>query len=799
MRTYLNNKGSAMVLVLSSLIILMAVSSVVVMLSAANISMSRQYSNWSADYYWLDYAAQDQLGDLDKNILITGENIARYYLQNSYYKYPAVYEEEGQEGFPLGTGMPATMVTAFSDAQGLQKLIYDKWNDIYSAYAAIPVPTEEEEEAYNESIQSFVSDLFEVLYFAYLDGNLSIAPYEDTEHGVRAETSLQSADWFPNPNDESIETFDGFCDLVTENPRLTVNARELSGENPKQVRVQITVIPPSFTAVQQTRYYAIKPNPLYANALSVRGNITFTGSGSATVRGDVVSSNQNSAGTSLGLYEGNDKGIKTQSGSSVNVNIYGNVYSAGDVHLWGDSSSIAIRPYAPGYIPSKLKADYLYSSGNDYYFDFAATQSDVLYYTENYTQTNGNPYIPYIYRDNSGGNVYCNNLTIEDSIQNGSLLVAGDLWTQDDVQNDGKIGSVIHVMGNYIGMRSDANESNKDPNGSSAVINNGYMYGSTIALDGSYIIPGTAWYEFSGDYYQTAESATARAGEYFGIYEKSLADMDGTPDDASKVFGTYSQDSQDSQDSDQYIMYERQTGSTGSSDILQDRVSRFKTAMENLAGLKSGISINEHKESYTLGIVNDDGTVVYDQYSNNLIPYKAVSGEGNILDDVFTAKTENYGTNGFSFSELIEPTAAMNDSARGFYYYPGNATVNVDSITSGIIYCNGTLTLTGNGAFTGSIICAGNLVFGSGVSVVYDESVVLSVLGFTEDYQMAQTEGGGYLGSSIARRFFSPSSYDTSTTLGIEQVTTLSTSAGEREGDNVQRYIINSWKESQVD
>ncbi len=792
MRTYLNKKGSAMVLVLSSLIILMAVSAVVVMLSAANISMSRQYSNWSADYYWLDYAAQDQLGDLDKQVLITGENIARYYLQNSYYKYPAVYEEEGAEGFPYGTGMPTTMVTAFSDALWLQKLIYDKWNEIYSVYAAIPVPTEEEEEAYNESIQSFVSDLFEVLYFAYLDGNLSIADYEDTEHGVLAETTLQTANWFPNPNDESIESFDAFCDLVTESPRLAVHAWEDSGENPKQVNVQITVIPPSFTAVQQTRYYAIKANPLYANALSVRGNITFTGSGSATVQGDVVSSNQTGAGASQGLYEGNEKGIKTQRGSSVNVNIYGNVYSAGDVHLWGDSSSISVRPYAPGYTPSVLKANYLYSSGNEYYFDFAATQSHVPDYTEGHTEAN---VIPYIYRDNAGGNVYCNNLAIEDSIQNGSLRVFGALWTQDDIQNDGKIGSAIQVTGNYIGMRSDANESNRDPNGSSAVINNGYMYGSTIALDGSYIIPGTAWYEFSDDYYQTAESATARAGEYFGIYEKSLSDMDGTSDDASKVFGVYAQDS------DQYTMYERQAGSADSGDILRDRVNRFKAAMA--AGLKSGISVNGAADNYTLGIVNNDGEVVYDQgyerYLKNRVQYSSASGGDNLLDDVFTAKTENYGTNGFGFSALIDPAAAMNDPIRGFHYYSGNATVDVDDISSGILYCSGNLTLTGSGTFTGSVICAGNLVFSSGVSVVYDESAVLSVLGFTAEYQMAQTDGGGYLGSSIARRFFSPSSYDASTTLGIEQVTTLSTSAGEREGDNLQRYVINSWKESQVD
>ncbi|MPM49513.1 hypothetical protein SDC9_96243 [bioreactor metagenome] len=506
-----------------------------------------------------------------------------------------------------------------------------------------------------------------------------------------------------------------------------------------------------------------------------------------SILGDVTSCNQNSAGTSLGLSEGNSQGIKTESGSSVAVTVRGNVYSTGDVHLWGSGSSLSILPYPSSFSSTlSLKTNLLYSSGNEYFFDFDAPGSDAQLYTEGYTSANGNPNIPYIYKDDVGGNVYCNNLAVEEAVQNANLSVSGALWTQDDIQNDGRIGSNIAVAGNYIGMRSDADESNKDPNGSSAVINNGYMYGSTISLGGSYIIPGTAWYKFTGDYYQTAESATARAGEYFGIYEKQASEMS----DASKVFDSYYEGS------DQYSMYEHQAGSTLSSQILADRVTRFKTAMEALAGLKSGINVTSDAASYTLGIVNNDGTVVYDQYSNNLIPYKAVSGSGGILDDVFTSKTKCFGTNGSGFSDLIDPTAGMNDSANGFYYYPSSATVSVGTLSSGIIYCNGNLTLTGSGTFTGSVVCAGNLTVNSGVSIRYDESVVYGVLGLASDGSLVKSETTGrYPGSSIARRFFSPAGYVAKETLGVEQVTMLSTSAGERESGGIQRYIVNSWKE----
>ncbi|SMC42814.1 DUF2572 family protein [Papillibacter cinnamivorans] len=792
MRKYLNKKGSALVLVMSSLIILMAVGSVVVMLSAANISMSRKYSDWSEEYYWLDYAAQSQLSDLDKNVLISADTVARYYLQNSYFKYSSVSE------FPSTVGMPATMQATFLGADALQGLINNEYNAIYDAYASIPVPNEDEEKTYNENMKAFINDLFEVVYYTYLNGNLSSLPsYSDTEHDIHAATSLQNSGWFPNPGSTAYASFGDFYDDISGTPKLAIKALENSGDNRKQVDVMITVVPPNFSAVQETRYYAVKANPLYANALSVRGSITFMGN--STILGDVVSCNQDSSGNSLGLGEGNSVGIKTTNNVSKTVNIYGNVYSAGDLHIWTSGSSLNVLPYSskdPLFAAKlKLKTDYLYSSGNSYFFDFSAPGSDAQLYTEEYTATHGNPYIPYIYRDSAGGNVYCNNLAIEETVEGSAatpilgaaLSVSGDLWTQDDIQNDGRSSS-ISVGGNYIGMRSDANEENKDPNGSSAVINNGYMYGSTIAIGGSYVIPGTAWYEFTGDYYQTAESATARAGEYFGIYEKQPVDIG----DSSKIFGDY----QDG--TDQYSMYEHQSGHTLSSDILADRVSRFRAAMAALAGLGSGISVNGSAASYTLGIVNDDGTVVYDQYSNNLIPYKAVSGDGGILDDVFTSKTEDFGTNGFAFSDLIDASTGMDDSVHGFYYYSGNATVDVTSITAGIIYCGGNLNLTGNGTFTGTVICAGNLTVRNNTKVTYDESVIRAVLGFTDSYTLEKSESGSYLGSSVARRFFSPGSFVANTTLGIEQTTMISTSAGERDSDSIQRYIVNSWKESKA-
>ena len=419
-------------LVLSSLIILMAVGTAIVMLSAANITLSHKYSNWSSDYYWLDYAAQDQLSDTDKGVLVTAENVARYYLQNSYFRYSDVEE------FPGGSGMPATMQATFSGASELQILINGEWQDIENLIAAVPVPDEDLQEDYNTKMQLFANKAFEVLYYTYIDSNLLNVSHDYDAQEIRASVTLQNPNWLPSVSDYS--TFDSYYSAIDTMPKIKVAAKEQAAEHHKMVDVSATVIPPSFSAVQQTRYFAAKLNPLYLNALSVQGAVIFKGSGGAVnIKGDVVSNNQNESGISLGLDEENAYGIKTLSGSSVHVNIQGNVESAGDLHVFGNGSSIEVEDYPAGFSDTlKMKRDMLFATGNEYYFDLNTPgMEDAASYTEEYTSGHSNPYIPYIYKDSTGGNVYCNNLAVEKDVVNGEITVSGNVWTQDDIQNDG--------------------------------------------------------------------------------------------------------------------------------------------------------------------------------------------------------------------------------------------------------------------------------------------------------------------------------------------------------------------------
>lgn len=764
MRKYLNQKGSAMVLVLASLMILMAVGSVIVAVSAANISMSRRYSNWSAEYYWLDYAAQDQLGDLDQNVLLAAENLTREYLQSSSYQ---IEEDDVPEAY------------GFLRSSGIQDLIYLEWSEIYGDYQA---EMESEDESfdpdqaltdYNEKLKELVGKAFDVVYYSYIAAKNSELSGSGalTYNGasVKAERKLQNTDWFSGA--ATATSLDAVADSLKDlehMPIVEIRAMETEGEQPKQVTVSVTLVPPSFSAVQQTRYYAVKANPLYANALSVGGRITFAG-GNVSVTGDVVSNNLDSEGNALNTQEGNNNGIRAMAGGSATIN--GNVYSAGDVHLVGSGSSITVNPFSGS---GDLKKKYLYPGyGGDttpFALDLTGIEGVGLF-MEDETEDN---IVPYLFKDSTGGNVYCNSLAVEGSVTGGNLSVKGNLWTRDDIQNDAAGPANITVDGRYIGLRSDAEHG--DPNGSSSIINNAYMYGGTITVKGDFIIPGTTFYKLSDRYYQTAESGTARAGEYFSIYMKN--------GEESVSFADYTD-----ADGTVYPLFEGN---------LADKIARFRGMADAVRAAneftdKSGITLDSSSAGYTLGVVNGSNAVLYRGGDvSNLLNYSTASASGKFFDQVFARKTGYFGTKGSALGQLYDPDMGRSESGRGFYYYRESQTLS--GSMSGIIFCEGDLTLEG-GTYRGAVICTGDLTLRGNATVIYDEAVVRETLGLDGNYRLVQKDTGGYNGSSAARRFFSPGGYSAYQSFGVEQVTMLSASAGQR-AEGASRYIINSWRES---
>lgn len=762
-------------MVLAALLILTAVSIVVVTMSVANIRMSSRYNKWSKEYYTLDYATQERLIQFDSDVLVPAENMARYYLQNGYSMYARVGD------FPGGAGVALQLKTQMDEP--LQGLLYARMHEI----AAMLIPASGMSIGdYDTAIADFNAQTLNVLYYYFiykaLPTNTSETPLLNPGTGISTACKLDagSTGWFP-PIAGTVKTI---SDAIMP-PAIRIDAAESAAMSslPKTVAAKVTIAAPEYGPVKQTSYQPLKINPLYTNAISAQGGITFEGSGTVNITGDVVSSNGAAVG-GVRLTEGNQTGIKTDIGSSATVTIAGNVYSAGDVHLWGTGSTIAVQAYPGGYTHT-LKG-LLYE--NEYYYADSAVNGD-----DSYKESNvGAPLLPFIYKDSAGGNVYCNNLAIEGvegftKVTNGILSVAGDLWTQDDIQNDGGSGSRISVQGNYIGISSDAN--NGDPNGSSAVINNAVAAGGSVTINGDYVIPGTAFYRFAGGagtagssaaYYQTAESGNARTMDTFALYFH-------TGSDTTTYFTSSAGD-------DSYDLY-----SPSSQD---SKLSYFRNGFNSLtAKPASNIFVKDNGNYYSLGVVIDtNGTAGALRYNDSTYTQNRTSYYGAnsaVMPGVFDTKTRLYGTPGQTFFDLTNSAFGVTDPGNGFYYLgatSGNTFVVDAQHSSGIVYSNGDLTLSGSGTFKGAIICAGNLTINSGVSIVHDESAIKSVLGVDDSKGIITSDSG----SRLARAFFTPTAKPLTLgkDLATEQITKISTVAGEKVTAGIDRYTINSWKES---
>lgn len=781
MKRFLNKKGSSLVMVLGAMLILTAVGVLVITMSSANIRMSSKYRAWTEEYYDLDYAAQERLVAFDRQTLVPAELMARYYLQNNYLAYATIDE------FPAGTPMADALKLSLADGK-LQTILHNRQLEAAALLKVSPEPEgtpdptaspgpdmDESQVLYNEAMEKLAEQAFKALYYHRVDQlvaqNATDTPQPSSGNAaILTLCDLAASDWFPD-----FTTLDGLIsDVEDAMPQLAVTAYEPASMYApeaqglaKKVEVLVTLKSPLYELSPQSRYVPLKINPLYTNALSAWGSIRFTNGGSAVITGDVAVGNN---GVNSGISENNDGGFITYNKS---VTVYGNVYSAGDIHAAGTGGNVSIREYPVNY--TNLLKEKLY--GNDYYLEDTVYAGMASLDEEH---LNGD-LIPYLYKDSGGGNAYCNSLVAEPAAGGADLYVAGDLWTRDDIQNDAS-GASIRVNGNYIGLNSSAENGN--PNGSSAVINNTVGSGGTIELGGDYVIPGTAFYIFRGnDYYQTAESGSARTIESFASYLALAAE----PSE------TYNGE----ESGETYSMFDAAN--------LNAQIVHFKKYFtDNDITPLSGIGVKNGSDYYTLGVVvNKDGTIYYsggEQRShNNYLKYSEASA---LMPGVLNVKSQYFGTNGRDIGNLVNPAFGVNDRGNGFYYFKGStASFSVGgesgSINSGIVYCAANeLIITGSGEFKGAIICNGNVtVQGGNVKLTYDEDVVLGVLGVSEGQVIHAGSG-----SLIARRFFSPAVPLTmGEDLGTEQIDTVSVSAGERTvNDAVDRYTINAWRESHV-
>ena len=152
--------GSALILVMAALILLLAVSSVVVALTTANVRLSRRFSNWSKEYYWLDFVAEDRLSVFDTKVLLPAEMLARKYLQEECFR-----AEEA-----TGVTEPELQTLLILTDANLQTMINQQWQLVSELVdkkdSGLPFTPAEE-----ETVASFAPRVFAILYAAAVQAN----------------------------------------------------------------------------------------------------------------------------------------------------------------------------------------------------------------------------------------------------------------------------------------------------------------------------------------------------------------------------------------------------------------------------------------------------------------------------------------------------------------------------------------------------------------------------------------------------------------------------------------------------
>ncbi|WP_434510790.1 hypothetical protein [Desulfitobacterium sp. AusDCA] len=804
-----HEKGNTMLLTLATITVLMTFGAVSMMTALASVQMGAKNMNWSKEYYELDSNAEDQVNQIN-NLLQTAEKRAQSYMADQYYL------AESSDDLPFDSGVcPAA-----------QSYINGQWKSKVEPYLA-----DMSDSPYQENNKEFVQDVLKRLYFNYaaelLDqyaagslGGYALPPGENVKVNYLNDKTLNDyQDWL----------FGGGADLQDlDKGSLAVNLNlKKDNGNGKSVSVKLNV-QYAFNALPQTKKFTIKGNPVWANAITAAGSIGFEQGTGTIINGDLFAADKDE-GTILNDNVVQKAGIYS-AGADVTIN--GNVYSKGNLHIIASDSNqksakITVKNY-PNDFSFDMKNKIF--SQNNLFFDTQAADCDSNVNLQDYTQDSipdGKKYIPFVYKDANGGNVYCNSLSIDESyegrkVDQGQIEVKGNVSTYDDIQMDGT-NSEITVDGNYIGVNSTA--ANGNPNASSSVINNS-PESSTINFKGNFIVPGTAFVQYNGVkkngtssfawdsnnlFYQTGESITARNGALFSSYLDNVSEsLAGT---YNYVYDQYTTDPQTADESKikSFYLLRGENRSEPGSDILDAKIRQLMDSLANkefvtrifsgstVKGYSLGAAIVHQGPSPKASVFSSNSI---SNYVDNQLAYDTFKG---YLSNIFVAKTQNLGTankQAIRFdTDFVDKAVVLdpNDSGKlrsgvaatfsklpySFIYIKQNggstANLKLSGVQSGIIYAEGNLNITCDeqpGSFKGAIICEGNVTVSSGnPTISYDEGVIRYVL---------RTNG-------VARAFFAPGEMGTDYSMSYE---TTAFDGGMRNKGAV-RYSIAAWKEEQ--
>jgi len=831
--------GSAAIITLSVILVLTTLGTVSLIASAMNVRMSGKTISWSEEYYTLDAKAEEYIHLIDELVLIPAEKDARTYVMNRLDRV----KPDDLSGFYDSSLTPAAdpydmknsgaqeyfnkyylEFWTYTDEFGtvteytlgnyekciIDGTFYGKTIEEISRYrfdTSDSTLTDDQKaaKAYKHDLTDYTRELFDRVYFYMVakrleflhqhatyygdfssaKANIVIKRYGDENYGQREETDSYRCTYkFCNIGVQTWES------MKPNNGDIVLYIRAEDDNIPdKEVRVAIEVTLPNYQVIEKDIYTPVYGNPIWANALTVRGNIEIGKSTDAvvTIKGDVYASGS----SGISIY------------NNTTANIHGNVYTAGNVQ------AVSNRAGNGG----KLRV-YTSETGGDpgsYSFKRIIYENDFLHedrygFSEEYTARRPNDNnMTFIFNDYfDKGNVYCESLEVAEGVVDAKLIVDGNLWTMDDIQMDGQLSEIkvgtaetrddgkVVAKYSYVGLNGESEET--DPNKSSSVINNfpfktdRITTNSTITINSNFYIPGVAFYNFfnSSDpasrldkFYKSVESATSRTEKPSSILG-AYVDSGGT-------------DIYYNQDGDEFRLTEESVDNQRRKlvNFINSIGGVYTNIITNLSepgGYVAGIALVEKQSGKaTIYASNPSselpGAVALVNSGNNKVAFDDLMQDDKLLK-LFRSKTKMLGkysdtaysttTPPINFSQLVE-TSMLSSMSMSDLIYKNGGTLDTRIIDSGIVYCTGDLTITGNGdEFRGAIICDGNVTIEGNVKITYDEGVIRQKL--KNSAKVRQFFRKGEMGGKL----FDIEEYATSSGRRIE----------------VKRYRITVWKET---
>lgn len=787
-------KGSAMVMTVAVIMVIAVLGIIALFASSANIAMSSRVQTWTKEYYSMDKNLRLKVDMLDDK-LAEAEKLAQKYLSLGICKYQSDFMAESLLGDLYNDDDKVAYLRIKSlISRNAQKFFNMRWNNEVDAHY-----DQFDSQIYNQKLQEYLEEAFERLYyyFAYkiINDELQTGIFKDSSDNGTAYkyTFVENASPLGKKySDIDFETNDVFWDnydFKGSEPFIFIIAAEYDD---KKLNTDIFIHKPKYTLVPKTKNVPFEGNPLWTYALFARNNISFFSSvqggagesAGAVICGDIFSADYGEFSHEKGRYiieEGNINGISVE---HTRVDVYGNVYCRGDVHITRSTESRKALLNVHAYddllkvqgmnSTDMIKRDLKYNmyGGNKFFADYRlieqyddAVRQIIKKCSSWYQESDGGDYAKIIPSDYEGGNVYCNNLSVEESASNANIQVAGNVWTYDDIQIDGD-NSIIAINGIYAGLRSTSAE--KDPNASSCVINN-KPESSKIYLRNDFIIPGTAFVKLDENgYFQTVESAAPRVAETFSAYmDEQIFNED------KFVFENYMIDDMELR----LINFDRERPqeSLFAETIFSRIIDYFKNAgmhpdatgilFDNSSMSQTG------KKLYVLGsaIGSKNGNLkVFSKYetdvkySANQMAYNTMK---DALENLFNSKTVRMGARNGEIGNFYNKSAINNmpgeekikriiirnspsdfrkvsDIYEGqnqddlvFLYFEGNdssskLTLDVDRDFYGIIFSMNDIEIKGDKKIRGSVISMGDILCdcSSLLDIRYDEDVIKNIL-----------------------------------------------------------------------